>query len=132
MSGSKHDGLPQLLGYKIKEGHGEILMTHGGPNLEKWSEKLINGKQKLNFAFVMIRQMIASLRKIHSLGYAHGDLKPTNICARQSHDGSFKFTLIDLGMTAKLAQLGGSYQNKTFRGNLMFASHGHIKRERAT
>ena len=42
MKGSKHDGLPQLLGYKIKEGLGEILMTHGGPNLDKWGEKLVN------------------------------------------------------------------------------------------
>ena len=42
--GSKHDGLSQLLGYKIKEGHGEILMTHSGSTLDKWSVKLLTKK----------------------------------------------------------------------------------------
>lgn len=28
--GSIHDGLPTLLGYKIGDSFGEILMTHGG------------------------------------------------------------------------------------------------------
>ena len=35
-----HDALPQLLGYKVKEGEGELLMTHGGLTLDKWEMKL--------------------------------------------------------------------------------------------
>ena len=130
--GSKHDGLPQLLGYKIQEGLGEILMTHGGPNLDKWDQKLPTIEQKMNFAIIMLKQIMFSLKKIHTLGYTHGDLKPANICARQSHDGSFTFTLIDLGMSSKLAQLGDVYNTKIFRGNLMFASIDHIVRQRAS
>ena len=34
--GSHHDGLPCLLGYKIGENFGEILMTNGGSSLENW------------------------------------------------------------------------------------------------
>ena len=81
---------------------------------------------------VMIKQIIPGLKKLHSFGYSHGDLKPANICARQSHDGSFKFTLIDLGMSAKLAQLGSKYDYLRFRGNIMFASIGHIMKGRAS
>ena len=31
-----NDGLPELLGYKIGQGVGEILMTNGGDCLERW------------------------------------------------------------------------------------------------
>jgi hypothetical protein len=31
-----NDGLPELLGYKIGQGVGEILMTNGGGCLERW------------------------------------------------------------------------------------------------
>ena len=98
--------------------------------MDKWDEKLVTADQRLNFAILMLKQVLQSLRKLHRLGYSHGDLKPANICARQSHDGSFKFTLIDLGMSMKLAQLGDSNNKKVFRGNLMFASIGHIVRSR--
>ena len=114
------------------EGQGEILMTDGGPNLDKWDIKLTTYEQKMSFTITMLKQIILSLKKIHNLGYTHGDLKLANICARQSHDGSFKFTLIDLGMSAKLAQFGDFYANKHFRGNLMFASIDHIVRKRAS
>ena len=40
--GSKHDGLPQLLGYKIKNKVGEILMTNGGSSLDQWETRITN------------------------------------------------------------------------------------------
>ena len=42
MKDIQHDGLPQLLGYKIQEGQGEILMLDSGPNLTKWQVKIIS------------------------------------------------------------------------------------------
>lgn len=74
--------MPQLLGYKIKNGMGEILMTHGGTTIDKWDVKLRSKDIKLNFIVTMLRQMITGLKNIHSLGYSHGDLKLENICAR--------------------------------------------------
>ena len=51
---------------------------------------------------MMLSQVIKGLEMIHELGYSHGDLKPANLCARHSQHGMTKFTLIDLGMSAKL------------------------------
>ena len=106
-------------------------MRHSGPNLNKWAKK-ISPEMKVNFAIEMVRHVLPSLKKIHDLGYSHGDIKPGNICARKSHDGSFQFTLIDLGMSARLAQLGCTYNFKKFRGNIMFASTDNILRARAS
>ena len=35
--GSKHDGLPQMLCYRINKNIGEILMVNDGENLATWS-----------------------------------------------------------------------------------------------
>ena len=55
----EHDGLPQLLGYKIHEGRGEILMVDCGPNLVKWNLKLRSmnkpGFSKAEFIVLMVK-----------------------------------------------------------------------------
>ena len=82
--GSQHDGLPKILGYRIKEDQGEILMTSGGTSIENWMAKIKNKQQRYQFVTSMLRQLIPGLNLIHSFGYAHGDLKFENICARKS------------------------------------------------
>ena len=107
-------------------------MAHGGPNLEKWQNKIVATDLRQNFAISMLKQVLISLKKLHSLGYSHGDLKLGNICAKMSHNGSFKFILIDFGLSAKLAELGKNYGNLIFRGNMLFASIEHIMRSRVS
>ena len=85
-------------------------MTHGGETLDKWKAKLPSNKQQMTFIVEMLHQIILALKKIHSLGYSHSDLKLENICARQRQDGSYAFTLIDLGMSAQLNRLGENNQ----------------------
>ena len=46
---TEHDALPQLLGYKVQEGVGEILMLDNGPSLEKWQLKITPKERKLQF-----------------------------------------------------------------------------------
>jgi serine/threonine protein kinase len=71
----------------------------------------------------MLRQGIAALKIIHGLGYSHGDLKPENVCARETKEGKIKFTLIDFGICQKLPMPGDPIKdNKYFRGNFMFCS----------
>jgi len=77
----------------------------------------------MNFAGDMLRQTLIALKTLHGLGYSHGDLKPENICVRESSDKGLKFSLIDFGLCTKLPVFGAEKkQNKYFRGNLMFCS----------
>ena len=69
---------------------------------------------------------------MHHFGYSHGDLKSENICARICNDGSFKFTLIDLGVVSKLTKIGEDTKHKSFRGNFMASSPDHIINRRAS
>jgi serine/threonine protein kinase len=80
----KHDAMPELLGYKIRNCVGEILMTHGGQSLQEWMKKLDKKSHRKSFMIEMLKQIMPALAKLHSLGYSHGDLKPDNICARPS------------------------------------------------
>ena len=73
---------------------------------------MISMDSKTKFIISMLKHIILGLQKLHGLGYSHGDLKPSNICARKSRDGSIKFTLIDLGMSTKLIKLG---EDRTYR-----------------
>ena len=84
-------------------------MTNGGTTIDKWAIKFKNRLEKFQFVKTMLCQLIPGLKRIHSFGYSHGDLKPDNICARKSRDGSIKFTLIDLGMSTKLVKLGENW-----------------------
>lgn len=61
---------------------------------------------RVQYAADMLRQMIMALKVLHGLGYSHGDLKPENICARETKEGKLKFTLIDFGLCQKLPPLG--------------------------
>ena len=79
----------------------EILMTNEGKIVEEWLPE-ISKAERLVFSIDMLRQVSYALKKLHDLGFSHGDLKPENICARRKKDGSFVFTLIDLGMAARL------------------------------
>ena len=78
---------------------------------------------KINFAGDMLRQTIIALKTLHGLGYSHGDLKPENVCVRESSESGLKFSLIDFGLCTKLPIPGAEHkQNKYFRGNFMFCS----------
>ena len=81
----------------------------------------------------MLRQIIMALKTLHGIGYSHGDLKPANICVRRDSKGRLKFTLIDFGICQRLPKLGDSCKkNRSFRGNLMFASDWQLRQYTAT
>jgi hypothetical protein len=49
------DGLPDLLGYKIGNGVGEILMTNGGECLEGWVNRIRTKNNRIGFMSEMLR-----------------------------------------------------------------------------
>ena len=80
----------------------------------------------------MISQIAITLKKLHSFGYSHGDIKPENICCQSMIQDSYTFTLIDFGVSSKLPLSGVSKKSKEFRGNLKFATTEQITNKRAT
>jgi len=91
-------GLPLMLGYKVSKHYSEIMMTHGGNCLEQWMVHIKQVEQRIDFAADMLRQILPALKILHGLNYSHGDLKPENVCARETKEGKLKFTLIDFGL----------------------------------
>jgi hypothetical protein len=59
-------GLPELLGFKIGQGVGEILMTNGGECLDYWIERINSRKNRLLFMIEMLHQIIPGLELLHA------------------------------------------------------------------
>lgn len=119
-------GLPLMIGYKVGKDYCEIMMTHGGNNLEQWTAHIKQPERRVDFAADMLRQILSALKTLHSLGYSHGDIKPENICARRTKENKIKFTLIDFGLAQKLNAIGKTH-NSNFRGNYMFCSDHQLE-----
>lgn len=115
-------GFPHVLSYKVTKAVSEIMMTHEGSSTDAWMYHIKDNNERLEFASAMLEQMIPALQTLHDAGYSHGDLKPDNVCARLSSDGSYRFTLIDFGVSQKLLPPGIDKINPTFHGNLLFCS----------
>ena len=106
-------------------------MTYAGVSINKIGVDL-QKRDKMLFAYEMMRQLIPALQKVHNMGFSHGDIKHENICVRTGSNGKLKFTLIDFGVSSALPNLGQNTENKRFRGNLNFASPEHIIIKRAS
>ena len=106
-------------------------MANAGISIDKWGKEL-SKSEKMLFVFEMLRQLIPALKKLHDLGFSHGDIKHENICVRNDSQGKLKFTLIDFGVSSRLPKLGQHTDKKRFRGNLNFASPEQIINKRAS
>ena len=49
-----HDGFPNMLGFYIDKGRGEMLMADAGLNLSVWFSMLTEQKQRHEFARVLL------------------------------------------------------------------------------
>ena len=126
------DGLPQILGIKLAQTKGEIMMANAGNTLSRWSHDIGSDLEtRFEFAFEMCKQLINALKRLHTVGYSHCDLKYENICASVNKAGKLIFTLIDFGVSSKL-KLGSKCRNiKVFRGNFNYSTFEHIANGRA-
>lgn len=78
-----------------------------GENLEDWIE--LNGKISQSLALDWLKQIVEILDKLHSFGFFHRDIKPTNIILRP--DG--RLALIDFGAVRETTN---TYMAKVSRG----------------
>lgn len=100
-----NEGLPLMLGYKISKDYSEILMTHGGDNMETWMKRVSSQTTRMHMAAEMLRQGISAIKTLHEIGFVHGDMKPANICLRITKKEKFKFSVIDFGVCQKLPDI---------------------------
>ena len=107
-------------------------MTNGGASLETWHLSITAIEKRMSFMVTMLKQVIPCLQRLHKFGYSHGDMKPENICARPSIYGTFKFTLIDLGMCSKILHSESDKSKMYFRGNYVYCSAIQISNCRAS
>lgn len=78
-----------------------------GQNLEDWIE--LNGKISQSLALNWLKQIVEILDRLHSFGFFHRDIKPTNIILRP--DG--RLVLIDFGAVRETTN---TYMAKVSRG----------------
>ena len=103
----------------------------------------MHNQDKFNIVVSLGKQVIRSLKFLHSLGYVHGDIKPQNILFESSGLGwksqadsnsSYRFVLIDFGISRKFVdEEGFLLSNKkldVFRGNLEFAACEWLQKHR--
>jgi serine/threonine protein kinase len=67
--------------------------------------------------------VVNALKKLHSVGYTHNDMKPSNIMLSETFDA----TLIDFGYSKKYINENNSHMKKccldSFQGNILFSSY---------
>eukprot|EP00892_Ulva_mutabilis_P002686 jgi/Ulvmu1/12418/UM009_0068.1 len=74
-----------------------FVIIECGQSLDEWA--LANSKADFITIFQALSHSVRALQKLHSVGYAHRDIKPGNILRRyKEHD----WTLIDFGCTSQI------------------------------
>lgn len=87
--------------------HCLVLQLIPGHNLQDWIE--LHGRISQALALQWLRQLVLILDKLHSFGFFHRDIKPTNIILRP--DG--RLALIDFGAVREVTD---TYMAKLSRG----------------
>ena len=88
--------------------------------------------QVYNIIFYIVQAVIKSLKRLHSTGYVHWDIKPYNILYKKEYDGSLKFWLIDYGIWTKYVDREGEHlmqiKRTKFKGSIEFTSKNWLKK----
>lgn len=102
----------------------EILMEALGPNLRKLLKQSPGKVFSKTTVLMIIIQLIKLVRKLHSIGYVHNDLKLDNILV--GHRDPQNIYLIDFGLACRYMDNEGRHTKhkyiEKFSGNYLFAS----------
>ena len=101
-----------------------FVMPLYGPSLSALKKLMPSNRFNLFTAFFVAKQMLEILQELHSYGFVHCDVKPSNFLLQQRTIGGL--VLIDFGLSSKyITQSGKHIETKTsdgFRGTLKYAS----------
>ncbi|XP_037932251.1 casein kinase I-like [Teleopsis dalmanni] len=112
------EGFPKIFHYCEDSKRGKVLIMEVlGPSLEemyRFCKKRLTIDATLSFAI----QMINRLQVLHSKGYVHCDIKPSNFLTLPNNNGKFLY-LADFGLS-KLYRDPETNQHVEFNGNKRF------------
>src|SRR4051794_26562231 len=78
------------------EGHFKLLvMTRLGDNLYKLRLQFQEYRFSAPTALRLALEMLSALEELHTMGFVHRDVKPSNYAIHEEADGSTKVYLID-------------------------------------
>ena len=114
LSRAKHPHLVPLLDFSLDGVSPFLVMPRlPGNTLGKWIQA--ERWQPLPVRLWWIRQIAQGLASLHTTGWCHGDVKPTNVMLSKSGHA----TLIDFGFSKAI---GNSVSGSPFRGTLDYAA----------
>ncbi len=70
----------------------------------------------------MVTEIATALAFAHEMGIVHFDVKPENVYLAKQRDNSYKAKLIDFGIGALVADVGGTRRRRAFSGSRAYAS----------
>jgi casein kinase 1/casein kinase 1 delta len=114
--------IPRVYEFVESSSFNFIAMELLGKNISNL-KKSMGGNFTDIFAYDILLQMLNCIENVHSKGYIHRDIKPTNfvICSQQK-----KVFIVDFGLAKlHLNQFGETFperKNADFRGTIAFAS----------
>ncbi|KHJ45790.1 hypothetical protein D918_04002 [Trichuris suis] len=127
LAGSSCSHIVNALDYGIWNGRTYVVMEHLGPDLSRDVASQV-GKvySPLKIAYFG-RQMIEAVMQLHSIGYMHNDLKPSNFALGKPPVGTTDMLyLFDFGLARTAEQGFGRYDRIV--GTLNYASIGaHVR-----
>lgn len=102
-----------------------LIMNRLGENLYKLRLQFQHYRFSAPTALRLSLEMLGALEQLHSLGYVHRDVKPSNFALLQSKDNKCRIILIDFGLCRQFKLPNGEIkpprENTQFRGTIRYA-----------
>lgn len=79
----------------------ELLTCYAGRTLEECQKHLMLCNSNL---FSIVKQLVDVVHNLNQQGFAHNDIKPSNVCIDTNINGTYDVTLIDFGLSGALGK----------------------------
>src|SRR5207237_914261 len=103
-----------------------LVMDLCGPNLMELKKSTREDRMTAGTSLRLAIQMTRSLQHMHSTGWLHRDVKPSNFCIGYEPSTCRTVFLIDFGLCRPYREIGGEHRNPRprvgFRGTVRYAS----------
>ncbi len=124
--------VPRVYDFIVTEEYNFIVMELLGKNLSNFKNSLDSHFDSEEKAVIILQQMLSAIEDLHSKGFIHRDIKPTNFVI--GRDDESRVYMVDLGLARAYLDSNRSVisprLNMDFRGTLVYASlNAHYKKD---